>query len=69
MSVDLPEPGRAHDRGEATLREANGYAIKCVDSSVTFAIATSQLDGRDDERSSQGGRPFAERSGEIASAQ
>ena len=45
ISVDLPEPGRAHDGGEAAGRELDGHAVEGSDLVLAPAV---HLDGVDD---------------------
>ena len=48
ISVDLPEPGGAHDRREAARREVDGDARERVDGGFALAVAAGQVGGRDD---------------------
>ena len=48
ISVDLPEPGRSHDRGEGAGGERDVDAAQGIDGGVALAVALGQLVAADD---------------------
>ena len=46
ISVDLPEPGRAHDRRERARLEVDGHPVEGPNLRVALAVDLRGIDGR-----------------------